>query len=400
MKRNNVIRTKKCLVAIMAAGLSASMLAGCGSSGALVVDQPDAVITFEKNGDDINVSVENPWVDAYTEKNLVYNATGLNIYAPTDATNVHYSFLNTGDMAQVTYTYDNHDWTFRMQKTDVLTDISGLYYEWAYVDEVQVSGKDGMAYAYVDGADDSGMIDDIYGVQLINWYDAELGITYSLSTEGKDLNGMDIQVIAENLYALANEDESIDFMDAPNNDFEDRVGKTTFDSYDEIISLLEAGEGYAYINVMGYDGDVLAVTSYVYNDMNGKMATTECALYTTKADGTVRADSIIASGGTANPVAIDEDGVIYTVTHSSLVKYCYGNNSNGDVVVMCLGQVYADELNDNGAPVSVIGSYRTSNSVVNDDNLVDIDSGDVEFYNQMFKDYVANTKTINFTVVK
>lgn len=203
MKKINAVMTKKCMAAILAAGMSASMLAGCGSSGAFEVDQEDAIITFTKDedGSGISVSVENPWVE--TDKAGVLEATGLDIYAPEEATNVQYSYLTTSDMAQVTFSYAGHDdWTFRMQKSDMFLDISGLYYEWAYQGSTKVAGKEALEYAYVEGADDSGMIDDMFGVQSINWYDDSTGISYSLSVQGNDLNGMDLQVIAENLFAL------------------------------------------------------------------------------------------------------------------------------------------------------------------------------------------------------
>lgn len=149
---------------------------------------------------DGNVTGENPWVS--TDKDGILSATGLNINTPADATNAQYSYLKTSNVAQVTFSYAGHDdWTFRMQKTDKLEDISGLYYEWGYQESVMVSGKEAMSYAYAEGADDSGMIDDMFGVQLINWYDDSTGTTYSLSVLGNDLNGMDIQAIAENVFA-------------------------------------------------------------------------------------------------------------------------------------------------------------------------------------------------------
>lgn len=206
MKKGNDFITKRCLAAILIAGVSATMLAGCGTSGAFVVDQPDAVVTITDNGDgsEATVDIVNPWVDS--SKEGVIEATGLNIYTPLEATNAQYSYMTTSNMAQVTFEMNGHDgWTFRKQKTDMLIDISGLYYEWAYQDSVQVAGKEAMEYAYVEGADDSDTIDNLFGVQLINWYDDATGVTYSLSVAGTDLNGMDLQVIAEHLFALENE---------------------------------------------------------------------------------------------------------------------------------------------------------------------------------------------------
>lgn len=202
MKSKSIKKTL--LVTILAAGLTASVLAGCGKSGKADGDKNQADVMEATTDDAENpnamLQIENPWVE--TDKEGVSKATGLNIDAPEDATDVQYSYLETGDMAQVTFSYNSHDdWTFRMEKTDALEDISGLYYEWAFQDSVKVGGKEAMEYAYVEGADDSGMIDDLFGVQLINWYDDTTGITYSLSVLGKDLNGMDLQVIAENLFS-------------------------------------------------------------------------------------------------------------------------------------------------------------------------------------------------------
>lgn len=205
MKIKNEIKRNKCLLTIMVATLSIGALTGCGKSGAFVVDGPDAIITFTENedGSDIAVGIENPWV--IIDKDGVLNATGLNINIPEDAENALYSYLKTDNMAQVTFSYEGHDdWTLRMQKTDMLMDISGLYYEWSYQDSATVSGKEAMMYAYTEGADDSDSIDNMFGVQLINWYDDSTGITYSLSVSGKDLNGMDLQVFAENIFTLEN----------------------------------------------------------------------------------------------------------------------------------------------------------------------------------------------------
>lgn len=205
MKKNNTVIKKRCLVAALAMGLSVSMLAGCGKSGAFVVDQPDAIVTITEDEDssEVTVGIENPWVD--TNQEGVLEATGLNIYIPEEATNAQYSYMKTDDMAQVTFSYfGNDDWTFRMQKTDMLMDISGLYYEWVFQESVTVSGHEAMDYAYVEGDDGSGFIDDLFGVQMINWYDDTTGITYSLSVSGMNLNGMDIQAIAENDFVLEN----------------------------------------------------------------------------------------------------------------------------------------------------------------------------------------------------
>ncbi len=46
---------------------------------------------------------------------------------------------------------------------------------------------------------DSGYLD------LITWYDIEIGIAYSLTTAAADLDGFDIQAVAEQMYSADNE---------------------------------------------------------------------------------------------------------------------------------------------------------------------------------------------------
>ena len=127
------------------------------------------------------------------------------------------------------------------------------------------------------------------------------------------------------------------------------------------------------------------------------MATTECSFYTIKKDGTVSADAIFSSGGTATPISIDEDGMIYRTTHKSVSKNCYGADIPDGVGMVCVGQVMAEKFDDNGYPISIMGSYRTTNSAANDENLVSVDENDIDFYNQMFDEYFK-AQVINFTV--
>ena len=48
-------------------------------------------------------------------------------------------------------------------------------------------------------------IDETEYTDLITWYDIEIGIKYSLSVSAPDLDGFDIQAIAEQMYDPDNE---------------------------------------------------------------------------------------------------------------------------------------------------------------------------------------------------
>lgn len=186
--------------------------------------------------------------------------------------------------------------------------------------------------------------------------------------------------------------------DYPTNAMEERAGKTVFGSYDEIIDSLKEGEAYALVDIKGYDGQVLLITDYTYDNLDGNMAAIEATPYTVKSDGRVTADSMFVAGGTANPIAIDNDGVVYLGTHTTMTKECYGTNGTDDVGVMILADVYIDEFDDNGDPSKVGGFIRTENTVVDNDGE-DIASDNVAVFGDMYEEY-AKANIVNFTVVK
>ena len=72
-----------------------------------------------------------------------------------------------------------------------------MYYEWTQQDDVTLANwadgqMKGKYYRYI-GKDE--------WADLCTWYDEETGISYSVSVSSKDLDGFDLQAIAEALYA-------------------------------------------------------------------------------------------------------------------------------------------------------------------------------------------------------
>ncbi len=185
--------------------------------------------------------------------------------------------------------------------------------------------------------------------------------------------------------------------DYPSNALEERVGKYYFDSYDEIIGLLEGDEAYALVDMKGYDGKVLLVADSVYDDLLGHMATIECTPYTIKADGKASADSILVSGGTATPLAMDKEGCVLTATHQNVDKQCYGENGTDNNAIIVMSTVYAGELDDNGTPKSVSGFTRTKNSVIDDDSVF-LNGDEIELWKQLWDEY-EKAEPISFTKV-
>lgn len=157
----------------------------------------------EENSNEVFIG--NPWMD--TDEKGIYEATGYNIKVPNDATDVHYSYCEEEKMAQVSYQMDSTYWTYRIKESSEAEDISGMYYEWNVSEEGTVSGKEATYMYYSDASEDSEYIDDVEYVQVVNWFDDVNKVSYSLSASGTDLNGMDIQVYAEQIYEpLQNEE--------------------------------------------------------------------------------------------------------------------------------------------------------------------------------------------------
>lgn len=142
----------------------------------------------------------NPWVDS--DKAGVLEATGFDLVAPEEASNVAYSFMPGTGMAQMNYTTGNAMWVYRIQPTETFEDISGIYCEWSYTEETKIAGMDAVEYGYAS-VPEGDFIDDMECTRVVNWYDAQNKVTYSLSVIGTDLNGLDTVVYAENLYNLA-----------------------------------------------------------------------------------------------------------------------------------------------------------------------------------------------------
>lgn len=138
------------------------------------------------------VGIANPWVTCSKEE--AQKLSGFNISAPEKSTNITYSVNTTDKLAQVVFTYENLQFTYRIKSATQLEDISGLYYSW----DVQHDDKVKQLPAITKRHKASDQT-----IDLCQWYDVVPGITYSLSTSAKDLDGFDIIAIAETVFIPA-----------------------------------------------------------------------------------------------------------------------------------------------------------------------------------------------------
>lgn len=91
-----------------------------------------------------------------------------------------------------------------------------------------------------------------------------------------------------------------------------------YESFNKIISTLPAGSYYAFAD-MDKDHDVLLVTDYVFDNLDGNMATTEADVYGFDKNGDIVKYGHIAAGGTATPLAA-KDSEVFVGGHSYMNK--------------------------------------------------------------------------------
>ncbi len=320
---------KKKIVSVLMIGTLVMSMAACGAAA-----EPAASLgeSNETAASDVSVAestsevveIANPWADSTEEE---ANSVAPNLFrAPEGATNLKWSIANKDadgtdgnwPMVQLTFDLDGNSFTAREQVSgDNFEDISGMYYDWTVQDDVTLANwgggnMTGKAYRYVG--------EDKY-VDVINWYDVEIGISYSLSTEAKDLDGFDIQAIAEAMY-----DESKQYgSDIPDDEgpvFLDITGCNTFT---DIVNKLDKGWAYANANIGGTD--VLLVSDYNYDyDGNGKFTTIDSRVYCYDKDGIPVYLGYVSAGGTAYPLTI-ADGELYVCGNHFAMKYTIVDNA-------------------------------------------------------------------------
>lgn len=208
---------------VLAAGLlMTAVLAGCGKNTPPV----EAPVTTPGPAEEVTVTPEaeapkgegaenpgevgmaNPWRDS-TEAEA--NELIPRLFAVPDGAEV-LSWMVLDDPTEangesepmVDLQFSLYDMIFdaRAQITgDDYLDLSGLYYEWTVEDDVTLAnwGGGNMKGKMYRNINETGMID------LITWYDVEIGISYSLSVAAEDLAGFDIQAVAEQMYTWENE---------------------------------------------------------------------------------------------------------------------------------------------------------------------------------------------------
>ena len=152
-------------------------------------------------------------------------------------------------------------------------------------------------------------------------------------------------------------------------------------TFTDIVNKLEKGWGYANITLDGTD--VFLVTNHTFDEGDGKPASTEAELFFYNADGAPEYLGYVASGGTANPLAV-KDGKLYSGGHHWVIK---NTVTDGKLVVMEI----AWETFDKDGSVS----YHYDS----DDGGEYEDVEDASVLNEMFDEFM-NAEIVEFSVVE
>ncbi len=259
-----------------------------------------------------DVSLANPWRDITEDEAYTYITNPIS--APEGAENVVWSVMESaadpsgfpGPLVQMTFDLDGNSFTARQQMTgDSEGDISGVYYTWTTEDECTLANwaegqMPAKTYRYIG--------DGEY-VDLITWFDFELGSAYSLTVTAPDLDGFDIQAVAEQMC----DPEKMGYSSIPD-EIEDEhqpMDITGCDTFTQIVDKLE--DGMAYANATINDTDVLLVSEYTFDnslDASGQYAAIDADVYCYNKEGAVEYLGYVTAGGTAYPLAIG-DGELY-----------------------------------------------------------------------------------------
>ncbi len=213
---------KKIIVLLGVLTLTAAVLAGCGTkkeaaetSGQDEKTQEEQTIEVTDevnetgNEEEPEVGMANPWVEI-TEEDAKGSCPRM-FKAPEGATvkgwlkndSLGDEANSVGPLIELDFDLDGLEFTARAQYgVSEDEDISGIYAEWAAgPEDVTLAnwGEGHMAGKTWRAIDDEGYTD------LITWYDIEIGIKYSLCVTAEDLDGFDIQAIAEQMYSAENE---------------------------------------------------------------------------------------------------------------------------------------------------------------------------------------------------
>lgn len=150
-----------------------------------------------KKAEEGTVSIGNPWKDDVSADDVA-DLVDAYFIVPEGAKDVTYRIDEPDRLAEMDFTLDDLKFCARMKPTETLEDISGLYYEWDGEMDDSIYGAEAKFRSAVS---DSEMIHNVI------WFDKS-GMSFSLTTSDKDLDGFDITAVVEAMYQPEGTNES------------------------------------------------------------------------------------------------------------------------------------------------------------------------------------------------
>lgn len=175
---------------------------------------------------------------------------------------------------------------------------------------------------------------------------------------------------------------------------EERTGKDSFASYDEIIDQLEGTEGYAYLSVAGHTGYVLAVAQETYGWDDATNASISVDFFAPV--GYIQENSIhhigsIETGGTGYPIRCSDEGILYGCNSRT-----FGQLRISDQDLLCYSKKI-DLSYDEDGNATISGYYTADDNMENLSTDIDVTTEDA-FY-ALFDD-LEEIPVINFKLVQ
>jgi hypothetical protein len=155
--------------------------------------------------------------------------------------------------------------------------------------------------------------------------------------------------------------------------------------YDEVISSLNAGQAYAYVDIAGGEHQALLVADDTYDDGNGHNAAISAELYCLDTDGSVISYTNVLSEGTAYPIAV-KDGYLY-----------YGGNHH--VAKEYIDLQYASVVTKEDAEETFDEDGNTTYYYFSLDDEFEGEVDDDSYLARLFDEY-GDADVVDFTIVE
>ena len=101
-------------------------------------------------------------------------------------------------------------------------------------------------------------------------------------------------------------------------------GPSVPERFSSVTDTLSAGKYFTMAD-LGGEEDALLIADFVYDDLEGNVATINAHVYSTDPEGNVVDCGTVYSQGTAYPLAV-RGGRLFTSGHRFIHKYCLGSN--------------------------------------------------------------------------